>query len=62
MIKNIKINTKIQEGFVMRLSSEFMLDDFQKSVVKWVRMGHIQTDEHWMNKIITPNGLIEALP
>ena len=62
MIKNIKIDTKIQEGFVIRLSSEFMLDDFQKSVVKWVRMGHVQTDEHWMNKIITPNGLIEALP
>ncbi len=37
-----------------------MLEDFQKSVVKWVRKGHVQTDEHWMNRIITPNGLIEA--
>jgi len=61
MIKNIKIDTNKQEGFVIRLSSEFVLNDFQKSVVKWVRKGHVQTDEHWMSKTITPNGLIEAL-
>lgn len=62
MIKNFKIDTNKQEGFVIRLSSEFVLNEFQKSVVKWVRKGHVQTDKHWMNKMIVPNGLIEALP
>ena len=57
MIKNFKIDTNTQEGFVIRLSSEFLLNNFHKSVVKWVRKGHVQTDEHWMNKFITPNGL-----
>lgn len=57
-IKQFKIDPTTQEGFVVRLSSDFVLDDFQKSVVKWVRKGHVQTDEHWMNKIIIPNGLI----
>jgi len=33
------------------------LDEFKKSVVKWVRKGHVQTDEHWMNSAIIPNGL-----
>jgi len=59
-IKNFKVDTNKQEGFVVRLSCEFMLEDFQQSVVKWVRKGHVQTDEHWLNKEIKPNGLIEA--
>ena len=33
-----------------------------KNYAKLVRKGHVQTDEHWMNKPIVPNGLIEALP
>lgn len=60
LIKKFKIDTNKQEGFVIRLASAFMLDDFQKCVVKWVRKGHVQTDEHWMNKVIIPNSLIEA--
>jgi len=35
-----------------------MLENFQKSVVKWVRKGHVADDEeHWMQKRIIPNGL-----
>ena len=56
-IKNFKINTDVQEGFVVRIAGAFHLDDFQKYVVKWVRKGHVQTDEHWMNKPIIPNKL-----
>lgn len=59
MIKNFKVDTSIQEGFVVRLSNEFMFSEFQKSVVKWVRKGHVQTDSHWMNKVIIPNGIIK---
>ena len=52
-----KIDVNTQEGFVIRLTNEFNLNDFQKSVVKWVRKGHIQTDEHWMNLPLIPNEL-----
>ena len=56
-IKNFKVNTEIQEGFVIRLSSSFNFDDFEQSVVKWVRKGHVTTEDHWMYKKIVPNEL-----
>ena len=46
-----------QEGFVIRLADEFMYDDFGKSVAKFVRASHVQTDTHWMQAAIIPNGL-----
>jgi hypothetical protein len=57
-LKNYKINTKIQEGYVIRLASGFQYEDFETSVAKWVRDGHISTDEHWMDKPVIPNKLI----
>lgn len=36
------------EGYVLRLEESFQLSDFQTSVAKFVRTGHVQTDEHWM--------------
>jgi hypothetical protein len=58
-IKNIIQNLDLsqQEGVVVRLAEKFQFEDFQKSVVKWVRKNHVQTDEHWMNQAITPNKL-----
>lgn len=58
-IRKFKIDVNVQEGFVVRLAEEFNLNNFQKSVVKWVRKGHVQTEEHWMNSIIIPNVLSE---
>ena len=46
-----------QEGFVVRIYDSFHFDDFKKYVAKWVRKGHVQTDEHWMSKPVEPNGL-----
>jgi uncharacterized protein YbdZ (MbtH family) len=43
------------EGYVVRLFGQFHFADFQTSVAKWVRKGHVQTDEHWMNKPVVPN-------
>lgn len=57
MIKNLKIDTEKQEGFVVRLSDSFKYTDFSKSVAKWVRLGHVQTDEHWSSQKIIPNKL-----
>lgn len=38
---------KTKEGIVMRVANEFSLNDFSDNVCKWVRPGHVQTDEHW---------------
>lgn len=46
-----------QEGYVVRLASEFKYDDFGGSVAKFVRENHVQTDEHWMNQKVVPNKL-----
>ncbi len=35
------------EGVVVRNSSLFHNEDFADNVMKWVRKGHVQTDEHW---------------
>ncbi len=56
-IENFKINTEIQEGFVIRLASSFSFEDFEKSIAKYVRKGHVTTDDHWMFQKITPNEL-----
>jgi hypothetical protein len=36
-----------REGFVMRYADAFHNDDFQARTAKFVRRGHVQTDEHW---------------
>ena len=35
------------EGFVMRKAGSFPFSEFSDNVVKYVRAGHVQTDEHW---------------
>ncbi|MFW5720885.1 MAG: RNA ligase family protein [Bacteroidota bacterium] len=39
--------TTPKEGVVIRLFDEFDTSEFSKSVIKWVRPNHVQTDEHW---------------
>lgn len=51
-----KPNTQM-EGFVVRLASKFRYEDFSKSVAKFVRKNHVQTDKHWMNQAVVPNKL-----
>jgi hypothetical protein len=46
-----------REGCVVRVASEFSDDHFGLSVAKWVRAGHVQTDEHWSTQEIVRNGL-----
>lgn len=36
-----------REGIVIRNAGSFHNDDFSQNVMKWVRKGHVQTDEHW---------------
>ena len=41
-----------REGVVVRVAGEFPDATFGRSVGKWVRTGHVQTDEHWMHQTI----------
>ena len=50
------LDTSIEEGFVVRLTDGFHYDDFSECVTKYVRKGHVQSDQHWL-KNATPNGL-----
>ena len=55
--KIIKSLSDYREGYVVRLASEFHITDFAKSVAKFVRANHVQTDEHWAHKAVVPNQL-----
>ncbi|WP_437597789.1 RNA ligase family protein [Sorangium sp. So ce590] len=46
-----------REGVVVRVAGEFPDVMFQRSLAKWVRRGHVQTDEHWMHQEIRPQKL-----
>tara|TARA_B100000745_G_C20123493_1_gene384732 strand:+ start:261 stop:896 length:636 start_codon:yes stop_codon:yes gene_type:complete len=54
-----KSKQNISEGYVVRLAEPFHFDNFKTSIAKFVRRGHVQTDEHWMHSEIVPNGLEE---
>ena len=54
-----ELDVDSQEGVVVCLADRFHYDDFRTSLAKWVRKGHVQTDQHWMFAEIVPNGLAE---
>jgi RNA ligase len=37
----------MMEGIVSRNTGEYLVGDFEKNVFKYVRKGHVKTDEHW---------------
>jgi hypothetical protein len=45
------------EGYVVRVVDSIPYKDFRRLVAKWVRKGHVQTDEFWMRKPVVPNEL-----
>lgn len=55
LIENLDLEK--QEGIVIRITDSFHYKDFKTSIAKWVRKGHVQTDEHWLNQPIIPNKL-----
>lgn len=48
-------DTDLREGYVVRLASDFHYHDFDKSVAKYVRKNHVQTDEHWLKQPLVRN-------
>lgn len=54
-----------QEGFVIRVADEIPYPSgagdrgrFFTNVAKWVRHGHVATDEHWMARKVVPNEVL----
>jgi len=47
------------EGYVVRNSDGFLYKDFGDNVAKWVRVNHVQTENHWMHSEVIPNKLIK---
>jgi hypothetical protein len=47
-----------REGVVVRLAGP--ITDCDVSIAKWVRAGHVQTDDHWSTQPIIRNGLAPA--
>lgn len=46
------------EGYVVSLAEKFSYNDFYKSVAKFVRKNHVQTDSHWRStNTFKQNGL-----
>jgi len=46
-----------REGYVVRIADAFAFDEFGQSVAKYVRRGHVQTNQHWMHGPWTYNEL-----
>ena len=40
------------EGYVVRVAEAFTYSEFASSVAKYVRKGHVTTDEHWRKAIV----------
>ena len=51
-----------REGYVVRRADSFHYRAFRKSVAKYVRKDHVQTDEHWKTQAVVPNKLREIPP
>lgn len=50
------------EGFVVRRADAFPAAEFGRSVAKWVRPSHVQTDQHWMTQQVEVNRLAPPGP
>lgn len=48
-----------REGYVVRLADGFHYRAFRRSVAKYVRKGHVQTDDHWKQQAVVANKLCE---
>lgn len=55
------LDTAVCEGYVIRWTDMFGCDEFSKAVAKFVRAGHVQTDQHW-SRNWKPNTLLRSDP
>lgn len=57
LVHRIEFNPHMSEGWVMSNAHAFPVSMFSSNVVKFVREGHVQTDEHWAHQEIVYNGI-----
>jgi len=51
-----------REGYVVRLAGGFHYRAFRRSVAKYVRKNHVQTNDHWKTQAVVANKLREIAP
>lgn len=56
-LRAIEIDPDRMEGYVVRMTGAIPYGEFPLRMAKWVRTGHVQTDQHWLNKPVEVNGL-----
>lgn len=56
-ILKLSVNTAQSEGYVVRSTQNFTYESFGGNVAKWVRTGHVITDDAWLDQEVTPNQL-----
>lgn len=61
LISELLIPIEKCEGYVVRTVQSFSFNSFHQHVAKWVRKGHVTTDEHWMSREIIPNQLMRKI-
>lgn len=49
------IDTKVQEGYTVRVTDSFSYGSFRRSIAKWVRKGHVQTAQNWKMRSVVRN-------
>ena len=59
-VRGLTLDTATQEGYVVRIADGFAFEEFHQSIAKWVRRGHVQTNQHWMFAEVVPNRLREV--
>lgn len=59
-LRTLQVEATRQEGYVVRTSDGFLYSEFGDRVAKWVRPGHVQTDEHWAHRPVVLNGRIHS--
>jgi RNA ligase len=57
IIRNLKIDTQHQEGYVLRNKKAFAYNQFNLNVAKWVRKNHVEQTTHWMSGPVVQNKL-----
>jgi len=50
-------NREKTEGYVLRIADAFVYSGFAQNVAKFVRKGHVQTNDNWMHDKIVANRL-----
>ncbi len=53
--KGISVYNGEQEGYVVRNADSFTIEEFHQNIAKYVREGHVNTDDHWMYRPVEPN-------